>query len=224
MSNFSPKKLLLIFAAIMFAIVFWKFFSILSFPDSGTALQKGELFQLKPENSLTQTFVANRNNLMKIEFLMRTPGPKDGDVIEMELADETCAKTIRQGTLKKSFLNSDNLYDFQFSRVPDSNGKIYCLKTTFQKKSASKYIRFFMVENQDPKFSLTDITNNKKYENQSLSIRLAYKNDNLSQDMGELNQRISQYKPWFLKHYFLSTIAILFTLLSAAIVVILIVV
>ena len=218
----TPIKLLLLLAAIMLIIIFGKFFSIIAFPDSETALIKGELFQMKPETSLTQTFVANRDNLMKIEFLMRTPGPQRGDVVKMEIADETCANVIRQGELQKSFLGSDNLYDFQFSKIPDSNGKIYCLKATLQKNSSSKSIRFFMMENKNPQFKLTDMSNVNNTENQSLSIRSAYRNDTLSQDMSEFSQRISQYKPWFLKHFYLDAILILFVVLSVGLVTILI--
>jgi len=218
----TPTKLLLLFAAIMFIIIFGKFFSIIVFPDSNTVLIKGELFQMKPATSLTQTFVANQDNLMKIELLMRTPGPQAGDVVKMEIADETCANVIRQGELQKSFLGSDNLYDFQFSKIPDSNGKTYCLKTTLQKNSSSKFIRFFMMENQNPQFTLTDMSNTNITASQSLSMRLAYRNDTLSQDMNEISQRISQYKPWFLKNFYLDAIAILFIILSITLVVILI--
>jgi len=218
----SFKKILLLLAAIMFIVIFGKFFSIIAFPDSNVVLSKGELFQMKPASSLTQTFAANRDNLMKIEFLLRAPGLQKGDVVKMEIANETCANVIRQGELQKSFLGSDNLYDFQFSKIPDSNGKIYCLKATLQKNSSSKFIRFFMMENKNPQFTLTDMSNSNNTDNQSLSMRSAYRNDTLSQDMSELSQRISQYKPWFLKHFYLDAIAILFVVLSIGLVIVLI--
>jgi len=55
-----------------------------------------------------------------------------------------------------------------------------------------------------------------------LSMRPAYENDNWKQDISELSQRISQYKPWFLKHFYLDAIAILFIVLSVGLVTILI--
>jgi hypothetical protein len=216
MIHFSSKKIFLILVAIMFSIVFGKFFSIISFPDSETALEKGDPpLELRRDASLTQTFVANRDNLMKIELLLRTPGPK-GSEAKMEIADENCSDTIRQGILEKPFLASDNLYDFQFSKIPDSNGKIYCLKVTLT-HGKSKLIRLFTKENYDPRFILNNETRDK-----SLSMRLAYKNSSFIGNMSELNQRISQYKPWFLKHYFLDAISIFFIILSVAIVAILI--
>ena len=216
------KKILLISALILFVLIFAKFFNVLLFPDSETILKKGEIINLQPSFSLTQTFVANRDNLTKVEFMLRTPGPKDSDVVKIEIADETCSNIIRQDELKQSFLNSDNLYDFQFSKIPDSNDKTYCLKATFAPGHAdSQLIKFFTAENHDSKFVLTDM-NGKKIEKQSLSIRLAYRNDTLSQDVSELNQRISQYKPWFLKHFYLDAISILFVVLSIGLVTVLI--
>lgn len=209
----------------MLAVVFGIFFSLISFPDSETVLEKGDIFTLQPKYSLSQTFVANRDNLMKIEFLMRTPGPKEGDVVQMEIADETCSNPIRRGELKKSPLDSKNLYDFQFSKIADSKNKTLCLKVTLRPgRSDSTFVRFFMRENPEPGFVLTDINNEIKIENQSLAMRLAYRNESIGKDIDELNQRISQYKPWFLKHFCLYAVSLLFVILSAALVVVLIIV
>lgn len=224
MLKFSSKKILLFFAAILFFVVFFRFFNLLSFPDPETAMKKGDVFKLAPENSLTQTFTANRDNLVRIEFLLRTPRLKKETPVEMKLADETCIDTIREGFLEWSFLDSNNLYDFQFEKIPDSNGKKYCLIATFKpQESKAKKIGFFTREEKNPEFALTDKKSDMKIENQALSTRLVYKNDSVWQDISELNQRISQYKPWFLKHYYLYAISILFVIISTALVVILIV-
>ena len=57
---------------------------------------------------------------------------------------------------------------------------------------------------------------------QSLSMRTVYRNATLWQDLGELNDRISQYKPWFLKDFFIGTIATLFVILSTTLIALLI--
>ena len=224
MHKLTGKIFLIIFAAIIFIAVFFSFYRLISFPDSEMILQKGELFYLQPKYSLNQTFIANRDNLMKIEFLMRNPGPKEWDTIVMGIADETCSNIIRSGKLEKSPLDSDNLYSFQFSKIPDSKNKTLCLKVTFEPgRPDSKFIRFFTQENPATGFVLTDTSNNNtRIENQSLSMRLDYRNENIGQDISELNQRISQYKPWFLKHYYLYAVSILFIVLSISLVVILI--
>ena len=219
----SDKKILLIFAMAFFAIVFIIFFKLLSFPDSSIVLEKGELFVLQPNYSLSQTFLADRDNLMKIEFLMRTPGPKKDDIVKMEIADETCSDTLRTGELEKSSLDSKNLYYFQFPEIADSENKVFCLKANFVPgHTDSKYIRFFLHENTKQEFILMDASNEIKIENQSLAMRPAYKNENIAQDVNELNQRISQYKPWFLKHYYLYGISFLFIALSFSLVIIVI--
>lgn len=219
MNKISAKKIFLIFTAIVFIVVFWKFFSLLYFPDSKIILEKGDpIFELNPDIHLEQKFIANRDGLSKIEFLLRTPGPKNEDLIKIEIADEDCKNILKQGKFEKSFISSGNLYEFKFDRIPNSNNKKYCLKIESEKKK----FKFFTMESQDSQFALTSQDIDAKFENKSLSMRTVYKNENIRQDLDELNQRISQYKPWFLKHYFLSTIVILFTLLSAAIVVILI--
>jgi hypothetical protein len=81
------------------------------------------------------------------------------------------------------------------------------VKATFETQNPqATYVQFFSQKN-DPSM---------------LSMRPAYENDNWKQDISELSQRISQYKPWFLKHFYLDAIAILFIVLSVGLVTILI--
>jgi len=65
--------------------------------------------------------------------------------------------------------------------------------------------------------------NGEEKKNQSLAMRPAYRNENIFQDFIELNQRISQYKPFFLKHYFLWFIIIGFIILSLTLIVMLVI-
>jgi len=209
MLKFSSKKILLVFFAIMMFAVFFKFFSILSFTDPEMVLEKGETIKLKARNTLTQKFVANRDNLLKIRFLLSKTGINDGDAVKIQIADENCSDVIREGILVPSFLAVDNLFEFQFDKIPNSNGKTFCIKATFEPQDPkAKAIKFF----------------SKKDDSSSLCIRPAYKNNAWQQDVSELNQRMSQYKPWFLKHFYLYAISTLFILLSFAIVIILILV
>ncbi len=197
----------------MFIVVFGKFFSILYFPDSSVPLEKGDpIIEINPDTTTEQKIFSARNGLSKMEFLLRTPGPKKGEIIEIEVADEKCQNTIKKGELKKSFISSGNLYEFKFDRILDSEGKTYCLKIKPEKKK----FKFFTMDSNDSRLELQDIPG------RSLAIRAVYKNESIGQDLGELNQRISQYKPWFLKHFYLDVIVILFLIISAAIVIILI--
>ncbi|MFA7209290.1 MAG: hypothetical protein WC120_03305 [Parcubacteria group bacterium] len=202
MPKISSKKIFLIIVSIITLSIAWRFFDLLSFRDSNIVLQKGLTVKLRPKGSLQQKFVANRDGLTKIEVLLRSPGIKyeNGDRMEMKLADANCEENLRTGYLDDSFLNTENLYEFSFDRIPDSQEKEFCLTATFaNKKESAKSIQFFTMGDET---------------GQPLSIRPVYKNAHIWQDFSELNQRISQYKPWFLKHYFLAAIAISFIVIS----------
>ena len=64
----------------------------------------------------------------------------------------------------------------------------------------------------------------KIYKGKTLVMKPAYGSDSFWKNMETLNDRISQYKPWFLKHFYLDAIVILFLATSVAIVIILILV
>lgn len=194
----------------------------MSFPDSSTVLDKGEPVKIFSNQSLTQTFVAKRDGLSKIEFLLRTPGPSKGDRVQVTLADETCATSLRNTTLEASFLNSDNLYEATFAPTPDSRDQKYCAVITYQKASTqSKSLRFFTMANTDETLTFTPASG-EPTKNQSLSMRLVYNNNSVWQDLRELNQRISQYKPLFLKDAFIAGIGITSVVLSIGLITILI--
>jgi hypothetical protein len=225
MLKLTSKKIFLIFATVLFFIVFFKFFSLLFFPDSSIVLEKGELLKLPPDYYLTQTFTANRNNLAEIELLLRSPGINKPDEVRAEIKDSVCSETIRSGKLEKSFLDSNNLYLFKFPEIPDSKYKTYCLKIEFIPGSAnSKNIQVFTMANGSARSVMTDADSHETANSQPLSMRPVYENESVWQNINELNQRISQYKPWFLKHYYLYAISALFIALSAVLIVVLIIV
>ena len=210
--NISFNKIILLFAAILFIAVFWRFESLLYFPDSSILLQKGTPVKLNSESTLTQKFSASKNYLAKIEVLLRGSGVKykDGDKVATKIADGNCQIILREGELKDSFLETQNLHEFEFEPIVDSAGEEFCFMATFlPKNEGAKSLQFFTMGEE---------------ENQPYSIRPVYKNSSITQDLSELNQRISQYKPWFLKHFYLYAIVILFLATSVAIVVILILV
>ena len=205
--NLSTKIFLLILVSLTVG-TFFQFFSLLYFPDSNIVLQKGSLVPLEPEQTLTQKFSINRTGLSKIQLLLRTPGIKfeNGDNVQAQLADKNCEKTLRVGLLEKSFLNSDNLYEFNFSRLIDSSEKNFCLTLTFlPQKNTAKNIQLFTMK-----------------ENETLSIRPVYQDTYFWQSFYELNQRMSQYKPWFLKNIFLTLIIFGFLFSSFFVIVLLV--
>jgi hypothetical protein len=222
MLKINSKTLLLAILGISVLLITLRFFTLMSFPDART-LDKGDVIKIFPGQTFSQRFTANRDNLEAIQILLRTPGIKSGDTVTMELADANCRETLREGTLKRPFLNTDDLYLFTFPRVERSAGETYCLLLSYRTtQSPSKYLRFFTVEPDDPDFLLTNTALNAPINGQALSLRTVSRNDHFWQDLAELNRRISQYKPWFLKDFFIGTIAILFIVLSITLIAILI--
>lgn len=215
----TPKRLLIILGVLLLA-VFARFLSLVSFPESGGYLEKEETIKLHPGESLQQIITANQNNLSKLEIIIKSPGIKSPDKAKIELSDESCKEILRSGYLKPAFLDSKNLYEFWFDHIPDSSSKKYCLTVTFKpQKDNAKSLQFFW--RTKPEMSFSNISTGENFKDQALSVRLAYKSG-FFKNISELNKRISQYKPWFLKHYFLYFAAFGFLILSVFVVIILV--
>lgn len=223
MNYFKPstKKLFVLIFAVLLVLIFFRFFSLLSFPQSAIILDKGELIQLKTGQTIRQKFTANQNGLNKVELLLRTPGIPAGAVVKMKIMDADCQTTIRQGKLAYSFLDSGNLHEFVFPRITDSENTAYCLDATLD-APGSKTVKFFTMSGSTFPDAAENISTGEKNGDQSLSLRSVYSNGHWWQNIEELNQRISQYKPFFLKHYFLYALAFGFIFLSLAVVTLLI--
>lgn len=221
----SKNKIILIAVIGIFAAFLGQFIFRLSFPDINI-VRKDEKIKLYPYYPLAQKFTATRNNLAKIKFTMGSYELESKEKIKLRLADETCQKIIREDALNVSDFNSDNYYIFDFSKIKDSQDKIYCFLLTFEPKdeNTTKKPRVAVSQSSDfPFVSLAELNSERAYPGKSLAMKPAYKNENLWQDLEELNQRISQYKPFFLKKYYLASIVIAFLALSFTLVIFLII-
>ena len=169
--------------------------------------------ELPPHHTLVQKFTARRNNLQRVEIIINTNRMSSKNHLVAKLQDADCENVLREGTLRLNRRDWNDLYEMNFSSIRDSAGQEYCLKITYEATpGSSRKIKFSTGEN--PSSSVLDTFDGQTYENRSLAMRPAYKNDRWWQDVRELNQRISQYKPFFLKHYFLYAIAFGFILIS----------
>ncbi|EKE16375.1 MAG: hypothetical protein ACD_11C00018G0011 [uncultured bacterium] len=216
----AKKNILIAIFIILTVLIFFKLFSLLAFPDSEIVLEKEEDMQLKEKQSLQQKFIAKYDGLMRIQVLMRHSGINKGNIIKMQIADENCANIIFENELEKGFLSSENLHIFNFPKINNSKEKTFCLIATLEEKK-DKNARFFTNDKNYFSFPLEKVSTEKEASGQQLSMRPVYKNTGVLQDLRELNQRISQYKPFFLKHYYLWAIIILFLFLSIGLVIIL---
>lgn len=215
------KKLLLIVTAILLFLVFFRLANDLSFPDTDWLIGKDDKIELKDNKKLLQKFTADRDGLSKIEVLLGSAKIKGS--IKMELLDENCEKSLRKSELRTSKLDSDKTYAFKFSQVNDSKNKTFCfLISSEAEKTGSKYPSVFITNSPAPSGGMLIEPDFMQSQEKSLSIRPSYENTLVWQDASELNRRISQYKPFFLKHYYLWAIAISFIILSIVLIVILI--
>jgi hypothetical protein len=226
MRYFSSKTILLPVFFIGLFLVLFKLSDIFYFPDSNWKMGRESKIELLASKPVIQKFKADKNDLASMEMLFgRSSLKKVNGKIHFEIMEENCANKIANDYLIPQDINSDDSNAFTFNKIADSENKTYCLNLTFEAGNSATKNPFIFI---NPNNSLDNIflvnADGNELKNQSLSMRPAYKNDNVWQDMTELNKRISQYKPWFLKHYYLSFVVISFILLSILLVAILVVI
>lgn len=204
----------------MAILIFFNFEKTLSFPDQNWKLEKDE--KIKIRNEIIQKFQTDKDGLSKIKILFSDSDTKPGGKFDFKLYEENCQKIIRETTLEITSLSSKNTTNFIFPQIKNSKNKIFCLKLSYTQKKGGKKSNVFINENTMEQNKFLSV-NGEERKNQSLSMRPAYKNENIFQDFIELNQRISQYKPFFLKHYFLFFIILGFIFLSLGLVTIIII-
>lgn len=228
--NFSKKKMLSTLALFLAFLVFHFFVTSWFFPDSNWSIAKDNTISLIPDHSVIQKFVASQDGLSQIEVLFSKAtgsGLKKGAEINMQIKDQSCSKTLGETSWGANALHSDNTYAFHFGKINRSKGKIYCFMITLKANGAAeKGIRVFTnATNPSPNSQyLFDGGTGTELKNQSLSMRPAYQNDTWWGNVRELDQRISQYKPWFLKSFYLYLIVFSFLAVTAVATVLLIII
>lgn len=226
MRYFFIKIILLATLLVGLFLIIFKFDNIFYFPDSNWKMNRDQKIELLPNKPVVQKFKTSNNGLTSLEILFgRSSLKKVSGKIHFQILEENCQNRIADSYLIPQNINSDNSNTFKFNKIINSENKTYCLKLIFETENSVTKNPFVFINSNDSmdNIFLAD-ANSNELKNQSLSLRPAYKNNNLWQDAEELNKRISQYKPWFLKHYYLSSITVSFIILSVLLVVILIII
>lgn len=197
----------LVLGLILFSLIFG-FLRLFGFPDSDWSLQKGERVVLLPGESLSQTFTTGRDGLRRIEILFGKFTLEGEDELMLELRDDTCSQILAQKTLVKKSFDSEYTYNFLFDAIHDSQNKTYCFMATFTTNrpvAKTKAPRFFIDEEakQSALYTVTNPSGEKTPGPGLLAIRPGYINTSLVANGQEFFNRISQYKPFFLKSWFL---------------------
>jgi len=212
------KIIFLSLATIFFFLVFLSLDGRWSFPDTQWDLSgNGEKIEVKPEHPIRQKFEADRNNLSRIRILFGRSYNKDGGGISLKLADESCQNVLREESFKRSAIQSEGYYDFKFAKINDSKDQKFCLLVGFKPQNEKyKKLSMFLATGTFSENQMIDIGQDESSEtkNGALAMRPAYQGNSLLGNISELNQRISQYKPWFLKNVYLHVVSFLFLLLT----------
>ncbi len=215
----TARNIFILLLILLLGIIFFNFFKVWSFPDTAWPLAKGEKTKINSE--IIQKFTADRDGLARIKILFGDSDISPGGQFNLKIHEENCQNIIRETTLNIISLDSDNTVDFIFSQIKNSKNKTFCLRLSYAQKKGGKKANIFIADNSRPENKFLSVNGAEK-TGQSIAMRPAYKNNRLWQDFTELNQRVSQYKPWFLKHYCFDFIIFGFLVLSVLLVIILI--
>lgn len=196
--------------------IFLTFLTSFGLGESGyNFLGKTKKITLSPGSPVTQTFVAKESNLHQIRVVLGRSDIKLGEHIEFRLLDEDCQNTLASDIYSHKPPMQGAYTVFSFPAIVESTSKKYCFSATYfsdeNRKGEKPYLSATDVP--DSVFAdrtLIDTSKNKVYPGQTLFLRPAYTSGSLSGDLSRLVDRLSQYKPAFLKSWSIIT---LFTIL-----------
>lgn len=183
--------------------IFGAFFINLSFPDTSYsflgATKKAKLDSGKP---VTQVFTAKADHLNQIKIIVDDIDLRLREKIVFELADAFCETTLARDTMTLFTPKPHIYYHFNFPAIPDSAGQTYCFRVAYFSPFEGDYDRPYLGASEGEQFagwSYFNEGNNRIYEDRTLQMRPAYGSGSLLNDLEQLNNRLSQYKPEFLK-------------------------
>lgn len=222
---------IIILAVIAAGTILWNFFNSLSFSEYSQVFYKDGKVKLYDQSPVIQdNITSEKNNLAQINVALGENELSSGEKIKLELFDSECKNLIRESEInffnQLPILEKPGYARFKFDALKDSANKDYCIKITYFGDRTSKELPTIHYD-EGEEYSGSSFQNtekNKIYENASLIFRKAYVSETKVEDLKTLENRISQYKPWFLKNFFLCLIITFFIILSIAFVIILIII
>ena len=181
----------------IFGILFY-FLNNLSFSDSTVTFSQKKIKSLEKDSFIIQEFNSNRDGLSQINLNLERVNQAPSDNILIKLLTEDCGSEIAAERISARTLDTSTFYKFKFNRLLNSKDKRLCLKITSEASQLN-----------DPTFSVVisesvnDIyLKNLEQKKGMVIMRPSFNNESLSQDLIELDQRLSQYKPWFYKKFY----------------------
>ena len=195
------QKLLFLGVFLGFGCIGITFISQLYFADSGyNFIGKKDRQKLSIDKPLTQVFTAEENGLSLVKVNIGNLNLFPGEAIRFELRDASCMTTLASDSY--TFFQSKPLIyaRFGFDTIEDSKDKTYCAYIVY----TSPYDR---KSNDTPHIntntfigrSYTEVSKDKVRLDETLQMRPAYSSGNVFSDVWRLTERMSQYKPDFIK-------------------------
>ncbi|TXH00608.1 MAG: hypothetical protein E6R05_06805 [Candidatus Moraniibacteriota bacterium] len=216
----STNVLFTIFTLGIVAIL-WTFFSQFGLGESGyNFLGKTKKIALSPAKPVTQIFTAHEDNLNQIRFVLGNADIWPTDQLSFELLDQDCQQTLRSATFRHKPLQQGTYTVFSFDPITDSKNQRYCFQAIFTSPSNRKGEKPYLSATQasSPLFAdriLTDTNKNKVYPAQTIFLRPAYTQGSVLKNLAALENRLSQYKPLWIKEKIL-LLGIIWILFSIA--------
>lgn len=181
------------------------FISQLHFPDSSrNFLGDSKRAELSTNGPVTQIFQANRNGLEGIQIFMGDTELSLGEHIDFKLLDPSCQNVISESSRTPFSSGTLRGIRFTFPAITKSANQVYCLSieyhSGFSKRKERPYVRV-TESDQLKESSYTDHDKGKTYPGRTLQIRPLYAPENSTPfaRLMELENRLSQYKPAFIK-------------------------
>jgi len=213
------KYVLILLFSLFFAVIFWNFFNILSFADSGFNFEgKSKQEKIYPNLSIIQKIKTTDNNFSQVNISVSKFSPKLGDKITLEVKDESCEKVLAKSKIGKLTWSSPNYEKFKFSPIFDSRDKTYCLQFTYIPKQNEQNKKIYLSSYISEESSYINTGKSiEEQKNRTLELKPAYENGSASKNFSKLIDRMSQYKPDYFKRcsleiLFISSFAIIISL------------
>jgi hypothetical protein len=204
------NQIIIILSAIFIGMIFWKFLNLLSFTDQSISFEgdsKQEKFHV--DKPIIQKIIATENNFSQINVSIDKFAAEFGDKIVMEVLDESCQNILAESKLDMFSWYSPNYTKLKFKTIPDSKNKTYCLKFTYipfgKEQDKKPYISSYSYEGAS---YINTGKSNEEQKNRSLELKPAYNEGSAGNNFSKLIDRMSQYKPNFLKGIILEIIFI----------------
>lgn len=203
----NPKTL---FLTTLVGVCVFTFLDQLRFPDSSrNFLGDTKRAELSANGPITQVFQAKENGLEGLQIFMGDTDLGLGERIDFTLSDASCKTVIHQSNRTMFSLPVTRDIRFTFPALPASIGEAYCLSVEyypgFLRKKERPYIRVTEDERAKDIF-YTDHGKEKVYIGRSLQLRPLYapQENSIASRVEALENRLSQYKPVFMKGHMLT--------------------